>query len=213
VNHYPEGACPPITPGTRTYDPRGDIDLQPGIIGAVSAKEQYMALRAERKGLVLDQLAFYAPNDAAVDQIKASLGLAHQDWTEDTVTGVARVWNQPPQDSKARLLFNYDLGIEVEILTYLEGPHWHEIIGHAPKLNAPAWEDSPPLPLPHSGFVSHIGFHVNEGELPRLPFRIAQELITEAHSNPGVAGRRYHYRIFDTRHVNGSFLKYIKRIQ
>lgn len=176
-----------------------------------SAKSQYMALRAQRTGLVLDQLAFYAPSDASVDAIKASLGLAAAEWTEDTVTGMATVWRGPATESKARLLFNYDLGIEVEILTYLEGPHWHQIAG-SEKLNGPGWDKLMALPLAHSGFQSHIGFHVNNGDLPRLPFPVAQELVTHEHSNPAIAGRRYHYRIFDTRAVNGVFLKYIKRL-
>ena len=177
-----------------------------------NAKDQYMGLRSVRQGLVLDQIAFYAPNNEAVARIKASLGLAVAEWTEDVVTGKARVWGNLEEESKARLLFNYDLGIEVEILTYLEGPHWHNPDSTIEKLDAPGWEMTPPLPFSHSGFQSHLGFHVNEGELPRLPFRIAQELITDTHTNPGVAGRRYHYRIFDTRAVNGVFLKYIKRI-
>lgn len=166
----------------------------------VSAKEQYMALRAARANLrapVLDQVAFYAKGAVGVEQAKASLELFDAEWTEDIVIGQASVWGGVWAASKARLLFNYDLGMEVEILTYLEGPHWHQ--------NSKELQTS-------VSFLSHIGFHVNAGELPDLPFRVAQELITISHTNPAIAGRRYHYRIYDTRHFNGVFTKYIKRL-
>jgi hypothetical protein len=170
----------------------------------MNAKEQYMKLRAERKGLVLDQIAFYAPDDQAVADIKVHFGLENADWTEDFVTGTVSVFDEPPQQSRARLLFNYDLGIELEILTYLSGPNWHrrrDQHGTGPKCG----EGARP-------FQSHIGFHVNDEPLPSLGFRVAQVMTTEHHTNPGVNGRRYQYVIYDTLAILGADLKYIKRL-
>ena len=170
----------------------------------LNAKDQYMQLRSARSGLVLDQLAFYAPDDDAVEAIKASFGLLAADWTVDHVTGRCSVYGCVEQPSTARLLFNYDLGIELEILTYLNGPNWHDYRWRKPMITAPS---------PHHGpaFISHIGFHVNDGELPDLPFEVAQRMITEEHSNPAIAGRSYEYVIYDTYETIGHALKYIKR--
>jgi hypothetical protein len=170
----------------------------------MDAKEQYIALRAERHGLVLDQIAFYAPDASAERSIKQQLGLADADWTEDLVTGRVTVFGEPENISKARLLFNYDLGIELEILTYLQGPNWHR--HRANNHNGPACRPGFPP------FMSHIGFHVNDGPLPTLPWPIAQRMTTTFHTNPGVGDRRYGYVIYDTRGTLGVDLKYIKRL-
>ncbi len=169
-------------------------------------REQYMELRAARTGLVLDQIAIYVSTAEEERMAKAAWGLTDAEWSEDYVIGRAVVHGEDVPRSRARLLFNYDLGIELEILQYLEGDNWHahyqrsapgdQFSGH--------FRDGP--------FISHIGFHVNDGPLPSLPFPLVQELWTEEHTNPHVAGRKYHYRIFDTRAVNGCFSKYIKRV-
>ena len=166
-----------------------------------SAKEQYMALRAMRTGLVLDQIAFYAPDVYAQEAIKVMLGLDQAEWTEDIVTGEVKVFNEPSAVSKAKLLFNYDHGIELEILTYLDGPHWH--------MPSPAR----PNPMPRNSFMSHIGFHVNDEPLPDLRWPIAQSMITTHHTNPAIAGRAYQYVIYDTKKLLGIDLKYIKRLR
>ena len=69
--------------------------------------------------------------------------------------------------------------------------------------------------------VSHLGMHVTEDEL--LEWRkffagrkifVAQELHTDSHSNPVIAGKRwYHYVIFETRHILGVDVKFIVRKQ
>lgn len=170
----------------------------------MDAKTQYMELRKARKGRVLDQIAFYAPDDFAVDQIKQSFGLQTADWTEDFVEGRVTVFGEPENISRARLLFNYDLGIELEILTYVQGPNWHR---HRDKLRTGPRTDPGSIP-----FQSHIGFHVNEEQLPLLGFPVAQRMITTSHSNPAIQDRRYEYVIYDTISVLGADLKFIKRL-
>jgi hypothetical protein len=132
------------------------------------------------------------------------LGLVDADWTEDEVTGRVSVFGEPENISRARLQFNYDLGIEVEILTYLQGPNWHRARdlagrGHGTRPGAPP-------------FLSHIGFHVNDEELPTLPWPVAQKMTTTEHLNPAIAGRSYAYVIYDTVRMLGADLKYIKRL-
>lgn len=169
-----------------------------------NAKEQYMLLRANRTGLVLDQLAFYAPNDAAAEEVMETFGLLDADWTVDYVVGRCSVYGGTMEESCARLLFNYDLGIELEILTYLSGPNWHDYRWRKPMNDAPN-------PYGDKAFMSHIGFHVNDEDLPNLPFEVAQRMVTESHSNPAIANRSYEYVIFDTYDQIGHALKYIKR--
>jgi hypothetical protein len=44
--------------------------------------------------------------------------------------------------------------------------------------------------------------------------QIAQEVFTDSHSNPAIAGKRsYNYVIFDTRKILGVDLKFIVRIE
>lgn len=172
----------------------------------MNAKTQYMQFRALRKTLCLDQIAFYAPGPLAEAEIKNMLGLANADWTEDYVTGDVKVFGGDPSVSKAKLQFNYDLGIEVEILTYLEGPNWHRERERHSRHNDD-FEFNPR----REAFVSHLGFHVNDEDMPLLPWRVAQSMITTFHSNPAIAGRSYEYVIYDTKDMLGVDLKYIKR--
>lgn len=164
-----------------------------------------------------DQIAFYAHNEAQANAIKAMLGLLSAEWVTDRVMGDVTIWPSSTNPSKRAiplhsqaqsvglLQFNYDLGIEIEILTYLHGPNWHcefsqDYAGGAP-------------------FLSHIGFHLpDEGEMPyqlggEAP--LVQEMFTRSHTNDYVVmrGRKYHYRIFDTRATNGVFTKLIRRIR
>jgi len=98
-------------------------------------------------------------------------------------------------------LFNYDLGIELEILQYLEGPHCH--------LLNPLWpyEDAT---------ISHVGVHLGaEEEFPEMPaWKMVQEMITRSHTNPYLIKnkRRYHYKIFQQK-AQHNYLKFIKRIE
>jgi hypothetical protein len=101
----------------------------------------------------------------------------------------------------ARLLFNYDLGIEVEILQYLDGPNYLDV------LNVP------------SRSIAHIGMHLRpdaQSAVLNRPFLVpvAQQVETFEHQNPGVpANRRYRYTIYDARLELGHCLKVIERLE
>lgn len=155
----------------------------------------------------LDQLAYYAHNTDQANQIKRTLGLLAADWIEDIAEGFVDVRSEDGtfsagQHSKGLLQFNYDLGIELEILTYLEGAHWHE--------NKPEFRSGMP-------FISHIGFHMEPGEqLPeriRNHFRLLQVMDTLNHTNQYIKdlGRTYHYEIYQS--YFGPDMKFIWRIE
>lgn len=178
----------------------------------MNAKEQYMELRASRNGMVLDQIAIYCSNEEEARRAKATWGLASADWTQDIVRGTGTVYGERLDISVAHLQFNYDLGIELEILTYLEGDNWHAHWNRT-QLRAGSSRNEVTGTFYGGPFLSHVGFHINDQPMPDLPFPLVQELFTLEHSNPAIAGRSYHYRIYDTREVNGVFSKYIKRVK
>ena len=149
----------------------------------------------------LDQLAYYAHNDEQVKAIKESMGLGGAEWVEDVAEGSVRTLTDSGT-SKGHLRFNYDLGIELEILTYLDGPHWHE--GKVPFRRG-------------KPFLSHIGFHMDEGERPpewvTQIGTLVQEMDTTKHTNEYVVekGRTYHYEIYAV--PTGPDLKFIWRVE
>lgn len=146
--------------------------------------------------LVLDQIALACRHDDDVEVIKKQLGLLDARWIEDEVLASGEV-NGLPGDNVARLLFNYDYGIEIEILQYLEGPNYVE--------NQQI----------DSGEICHLGFHANEPcHVPFGGLRVAQRVETLQHTNPAVlaANRSYRYTIFDARSILGTNLKVIERI-
>jgi hypothetical protein len=154
----------------------------------------------------IDQIAFYCSTDEQANQIKDQFSLRGADWVKDTVTAMSKVWDFPEQPNKAELQFNYDLGIELEILRYISGKHWHD---PATLLN-PKQQFSVP-------FISHVGIHLEDGEdFPQMAHcKLVQETWTLSHTAPYLttgpaAGRRYHYRIFEL--SPGSYIKYIRRI-
>lgn len=153
----------------------------------------------------MDQIAFYAHDDNEAATIKKLLGLKHEPWIEDYVTGYVRLGlgPRPWLPSQAHLQFNYTLGTEVEILTYLDENNWHRLFTQE------YLESS-------SSFLSHIGCHLEPGEeFPTMPAApLVQEMKTTSHTNPYVIerGRHYHYRIHDARAVLGTYIKYIRRI-
>lgn len=153
----------------------------------------------------IDQIAFYCSTDEQADQIKAQFGLTDAQWIKDTVTSISKVWDVQEQSNVAELQFNYDLGIELEILRYIRGPHWAD----------------PAQLLYSSGFkvpfISHVGIHLEDGEeFPAMEHcKLVQETWTIKHTakyltEGPAAGRKYHYRIFELSH--GSYIKYIRRI-
>lgn len=155
----------------------------------------------------MDQIAFYARNRLEEFNIKALLGLGDAEWIVDQVMGHVEVGidlntNSGIEGNSVGLLqFNYDRGIEIEILRYMEGPNWH---------------DNNPALYGGGGFISHIGYHLEDDEeFPRLASPLVQKMETKAHTNPFLVekGRRYLYQIYDTRAVLGCYSKFIKRIR
>lgn len=143
------------------------------------------------------------------------------DFVADTVVAEGRVFNEPAENT-ALLRFNYAADrnfigntpkpagsttpLELEVLTYVKGPNWVDAI----RVNMDA---------PAMSMVSHFGMHVTEEELEQFHaimvsegVEIAQEVNTKSHTNEHIANsRRYHYRIYATRHILGVDLKFIVR--
>jgi hypothetical protein len=151
----------------------------------------------------MDQCAFYAADERVVKEIMADFNLTEATWIRDVVTARSKVviGNEiKAGENVAELLFNYDLGIELEILRYLSGPHWL-----MPR-------------LANRKFISHIGIHLDNDEpFPLISGRIVQETFTLSHTSdyltkPGSPGymRKYHYRIIEL--SPGSYIKLIRRI-
>ena len=152
----------------------------------------------------LNQFCIYAADEFAADKVKASMNLLDKEWIVDTATGIVTCPRLGVYDevSVGKLRFNYTLGTELEILTYLQGPHWHQLTDE--------FNNGEP-------FVSHWGYHLDhEEDFPAVDASLlVQEMKTIKHVNPFLiaAKRTYHYKIYDTRHINGVFMKYIKRVQ
>lgn len=149
----------------------------------------------------IDQIAFYAKDDDEASRLKKLLGLENAEWIEDVVTANSSVWGSRYEKNQAILMFNYDLGIELEILRYVAGPSWHD-----------TYEN-----LHHNkglSFISHVGIHLEDGEeFPEMPLcKLAQETWTINHTSPYLVqnGRTYHYRIYEV--SPDTYIKYIKRI-
>ncbi len=147
-----------------------------------------------------DQIAYYCSTKDAAEQVKKMLGLADKDWIKDRVIADSRVWGKGPFENIADLQFNYNLGIELEIIRYVDGIHWHGV--GASKETKP--------------FISHVGIHLNDDEdfPPMEGIELAQETFTKSHTSEYLttgegAGRLYHYRIYAVGPNN--FLKFIKR--
>lgn len=147
----------------------------------------------------IEQVAFACADPSAIINIAQSFGL--KNWSHDTVVAKGHVFGLPATN-KAELHFNYELGIELELIKYLEGFNWHR------------------RRHPQYIFLSHMGFHVDEAKMQKCKSQlaaaaveIAQEVITQSHTNPVIAGKRtYHYVVFDTQHLIGFDLKLIERI-
>lgn len=145
----------------------------------------------------LDQIAYYAHNAEQVASIKKMLGLSSANWVEDDVTGLVQLGNSKRQFvSRAHLMFNYDLGIETEILTYIEGPHWHE--------DKHAFQNG-------DIFISHIGFHMQDGEAPLSVGPVLQKMVTTEHTNPYLLEQKRTYDYLITASPFGIDFKYIWR--
>jgi len=143
----------------------------------------------------IDQLAFISHSERDTAAIKKQLGLESAEWTEDICVASGEVRGESGTN-KARLLFNYDMGIEVEILQYLEGPNY------ASTLN--------------SGRICHYGIHATAGKpVPTFDAPIIQRVKTRTHTNEFLlkTGRHYQYTIYDTINTLGVYTKVIERIE
>lgn len=145
----------------------------------------------------IDQVAYISHSETDTRRIKEALGLQDAEWVEDICVARGTVRGKP-SENKARLLFNYDMGIEVEILQYLEGDNYASNLS--------------------GGRICHIGIHstVRPGpDVPTFPGRIVQQVETLTHTNPFLieTGRQYRYTIFDTLGTLGVYTKVIERLE
>lgn len=160
----------------------------------------------------VEQVAMYVPNMDKAKANYARLGLTN--WVDDTVTGEAKVaygGNCKNGLNVAHLSFNYDLGFELELIRYMNGPNWH----HA---NGRIREDG--LPYDLLPFPSHMSWHVEDmaaskARILEAGFKIAQEVHTINHTNPYLMsnGRKFNYCVFETRTLLGWDIKLIERIE
>ena len=151
----------------------------------------------------LDQVAWHAIGKGEAEKLKIILGLASEPWIEDIVTGKSLFPDGKWCINKALLRFNYSQGIELEILTYFEGRHWHQNNSH--------------FVGGKEFFISHVGYHLDDGEdFPEMPAdSLVQETFTVSHTSEylttgAAAGRKYHYKIFEL--SSGNYVKYIRRL-
>lgn len=150
----------------------------------------------------IEQLALYPTDPQLARDFLTQLGAG--EWANDLVHARGEVFSQPTRNA-AELSFEYNLmrgASELEVLNYTSGPNWMDV------------RDADP----HR--VSHLGMHCTEEELVRwrekfaaLGVPVAQEVVTDTHTNPVIAGkRRYNYVIFDTYSILGVDLKFIVRL-
>lgn len=148
----------------------------------------------------IEQLALHPRNPEQAIALLTEMGLG--DWARDVVRAKGEVRGVPGVN-EANLAFNYESTrgekpLELEVLNYAQGAHWMEI-----------YEPS----------ASHIGMHCSEEELVEWTkfftsrgIRIAQQVNTQSHTNPVIAGKRYYtYTIFHTRPILGIDCKFIVR--
>lgn len=149
---------------------------------------------------IIEQIAI-CPNDpVAAKALLTEIGAAN--WSEDHVTATGEVFGKAVSN-EADLSFNYEIfsGREFEVLSYTRGENWMDSL------------------LRGRDSVSHLGMHCSANELAkwreffaRRGIGIAQESMTDSHTNPAIAGKRwYNYVIFDTKSILGVDLKFIVR--
>lgn len=149
----------------------------------------------------IQQIAIAPANTERAIELLIALGAG--EWARDHVVANGQVHGKKARN-EANLAFNYELvpGKEFEVLTYTAGENW---------LDANM----------DGNCVSHLGMHCTEAELAEFRaffeqrgIAVAQEVFTESHTNPVIAGQRwYHYTIFATREILGVDLKFIVRLE
>jgi len=138
-----------------------------------------------------------------VDPIKAKellTAMGAGEWAEDHVIAAGKVYGNAGRN-EADLSFDYEMlkgANELEVLHYTTPNNW--MFG--------------------KNRVSHLGMHCSAEELlawrgffAERGIQVAQEVFTESHTNPHIAGKRsYNYVIFDTHDILSVDVKFIVRI-
>lgn len=155
----------------------------------------------------IEQIALYPEDPEAAIELLRDMGA--ESWIKDRVEASGIVFGNEAQNT-GQLNFNYQLSPsgqnpqELEVLHYERGRNWME-------------DNDSHDPMPR---VSHLGMHCTGDELAQWRqffsargIKVAQEVITDSHENPAIAGvRRYQYTIFDTYPILGVDLKFIVRL-
>lgn len=156
----------------------------------------------------IDQLAIYTQDPKSTrDLLGVLFGMT--EWVQDIAVGSGEVYGTYHRTIAGDLSFNYQTGIEIEVLHYVTPDHWHSA-----RARMAAEYMTPGL------FVSHIGVHVDDMAearkvYERAGWRVAQEVHTFTHTNPYLKerGRTFHYVVWDSRGIIGFDLKLIQRIE
>lgn len=146
----------------------------------------------------IEQVALCPPDPEAAIELLTAMGAG--DWARDHVVANGEVFENPGRN-EADLAFEYNMlkgANELEVLHYTRGPNWMN--HYAPR-------------------ASHLGMHCTAVELEgwreffaERGIQVAQEVKTQSHSNPAIAGKRwYNYVIFDTYDILGIDIKFIVR--
>src|SRR5215467_11248353 len=99
----------------------------------------------------MDQIAIAVGDAAQAATVMEHFHLQNEPWIDDIVTCKSWVLGEGAQEFEniAHLRFNYSMGIEFEIIQWLEGPNWH--------LRSPWYGLGNP-------YLSHIGVHLDPNE-------------------------------------------------
>lgn len=145
----------------------------------------------------IEQVALHPRDPAAAMELLDAMGAG--EWARDHVVANGEVFGHEARN-EANLNFEYDMlkgANELEVLNYTTGDHW----------------------MAEDHRVSHLGMHCSAEELKQWRkffeergISVAQEVKTESHTNPHIAGKRwYNYVIFDTLDILGVDVKFIVR--
>ena len=147
-----------------------------------------------------DQIAFYCQSKEAEANVKKSFGLTNAEWIKDTITEYNELRGKSHTTNNLAVVEvqkNIDLGLNLEIIRYLDGHFWSE----ADMFTVPS--DVP--------IISHCGLSLSEYEnWPQLGkhWLLLQETFTRSHTN---SPHRLHYRIYGT--MGRTYFKYVKTKQ
>jgi hypothetical protein len=145
-------------------------------------------------------IAWYCATEEDKRQLKSFFGLENAEWVQDHVDADVKLYGPTGEISGVTVMdleFNYDLGVELEIQTFLSGPNLYQ-----PRLDAG-----------ETCFQSHHGIKLEDDEpFPEVGFPLLLEVRTLSHTNPFLvdAGRTAHYRMY--RSPGGHPVEYIKRV-